>query len=131
MSKIQESGEMYLEDILVLRQKQGAVRAIDIVNLTGYSKPSISRALGNLREGGMILVDKNGFIALTPEGEARAQKVYERHRVLTEFFCRIGVPEEIASADACKIEHDVSDTTFLKIKEFAMKLEGEAESRDA
>jgi Mn-dependent DtxR family transcriptional regulator len=114
---------MYLEDILVLRQKLGSVRAIDVVKLTGYSKPSISRALGNLREGGMILVDKDGYITLTPEGEARAQKVYERHRVLTEFFALIGVPEEIASADACKIEHDISDAAFLKIKEHLIDLQ--------
>ncbi len=108
---------MYLEDILVLRQKIGMVRAIDIVNLTGYSKPSISRALSNLRDGGMILVDKSGYITLTELGEARAQKIYERHRVLAQFLTRIGVPPEIADADACKIEHDISDEAFLKIKE--------------
>ncbi len=122
MSKIQESGEMYLEDILVLRQRLGSVRAIDVVKLTGYSKPSISRALANLREGNMILVDRDGYITLTPEGEARAQKVYERHRVLTEFFSRIGVPDDVASADACKIEHDISDGTFLRIKEHLLSL---------
>ena len=127
MSKIQESGEMYLEDILVLRQRLGGVRAIDVVKLTGYSKPSISRALGNLRESGMILVDKDGYITLTPEGEERAQKVYERHRVLTEFFALIGVPEEVATADACKIEHDISDVAFLKIKEHLCRMqEGDA-----
>lgn len=122
MSKIQESGEMYLEDILVLRQRLGGVRAIDVVKLTGYSKPSVSRALANLREGKMILVDSDGYITLTPEGEARAQKVYERHRTLTEFFRRIGVPDELASADACKIEHDISDETFLRIKEHLLSL---------
>ena len=108
---------MYLEDILVLRQKMGMVRAIDIVNLTGYSKPSISRALSNLRDGGMILVDKGGYITLTDRGEERAQKIYERHRVLAQFLMQIGVPSEIADADACKIEHDISDESFLKIKE--------------
>ena len=108
---------MYLEDILVLRQRIGMVRAIDIVNLTGYSKPSISRALSNLRDGGMILVDKSGYITLSELGEARAQKIYERHRVLCQFLIKIGVPPEIADADACKIEHDISDEAFLKIKE--------------
>lgn len=127
MSKIQESGEMYLEDILVLRQRLGSVRAIDVVKLTGYSKPSISRALANLREGNMILVDSDGYITLTPEGEARAQKVYERHRILTEFFSRIGVPDDLASADACKIEHDISDDTFLRIKEHLFTLGEEKE----
>ncbi|MBR6545422.1 MAG: metal-dependent transcriptional regulator [Clostridia bacterium] len=113
---------MYLEDILVLRQRLGGVRAIDVVKLTGYSKPSVSRALANLREGKMILVDSDGYITLTPEGEARAQKVYERHRTLTEFFRRIGVPDELASADACKIEHDISDETFLRIQEHLLSL---------
>ena len=126
MSKIQESGEMYLESILVLRQRLGSVRAIDIVKLTGYSKPSISRALSNLRAGGMISVDQEGYITLTADGEMRAQKVYERHRVLTEFFALIGVSEEIADADACKIEHDISDDTFLKIKEHLLRMQGES-----
>ena len=122
MSRIKESGEMYLEDILVLRQKLGMVRAIDIVNLTGYSKPSISRALSNLRDSGMILVDKSGYITLTELGEGRAQKIYERHRVLTEFLVRIGVDAETADADACKIEHDISDDAFMKIKEHMASL---------
>ncbi len=116
MSRIQESGEMYLEDILVLRAKQETVRAIDIVNLTGYSKPSISRALANLRQGGLIEVDAAGSITLTAEGEACAQKVYLRHRVLSEFFVMIGVSPETADADACKIEHDISDEAFEKIR---------------
>ncbi len=122
MNRIKESGEMYLEDILVLRQRQDLVRAIDIVNLTGYSKPSISRALSNLRDGGMILVDKNGYITLTESGEARAQKIYERHRVLSELLVRIGVSAEAADADACKIEHDISDESFLRIKEHVASL---------
>ena len=117
---------MYLESILVLRQRLGSVRAIDIVKLTGYSKPSISRALSNLRAGGMISVDQEGYITLTADGEMRAQKVYERHRVLTEFFALIGVSEEIADADACKIEHDISDDTFLKIKEHLLRMQGES-----
>lgn len=108
---------MYLENILVLREKQKPVRAIDIVNLTGYSKPSISRALGLLKADGMIIVDSDGYITLTSEGERRAQKVYERHKLLTEMFVRIGVSRETAAADACKIEHDISDETFERLKE--------------
>ena len=109
---IHESGEMYLENIYVLSQQMSGVRSIDIVNHTGYSKPSISRAIGLLKDEGLILVDKKGYITLTEQGEARAIKIYERHELLTEFFTRIGVPEEIASADACKIEHVISDETF-------------------
>ena len=115
--KIQESGEMYLESILVLRDKLPNVRAIDIVNYTGYTKPSISRALGLLKQDGFIIVDQSGHITLTDDGEARAIKVYERHKVLTEFFQKIGVDAATASADACKIEHVISDETFNKIKE--------------
>ena len=126
VNRIKESGEMYLEDILVLRQRQGMVRAIDIVNLTGYSKPSISRALSNLRDGGMILVDKSGYITLTESGEARAQKIYERHRVLSSLLVRLGVDPEVADADACKIEHDISDESFERIKAFVAALSPEA-----
>lgn len=125
MSKILESGEMYLENILVLRAQQGYVRSIDIVNYTGYSKPSISRAIGLLKKDGMLEVDGDGHITLTAEGERRAQKVYERHRTLTEFFGMIGVSDETASADACKIEHDISDETFEKIKEHVRRTKGD------
>ncbi len=116
---LQESGEMYLEDILVLREKQGLVRAIDIVNYTGYSKPSISRAVGLLKKEGYIEVDAEGYITLKPSGEEIAEKILERHRLLTEFLVRIGVDPEIAAHDACKIEHAVSDETFEKIKAHA------------
>ena len=115
--KIQESGEMYLENILILREKQAKLRAIDIVNFTGYKKPSISRALKLLKDQKLILVDESGFITLTASGEVRARKVYERHTVLTRFFENIGVSKEIATVDACKIEHVISDETFEKIKE--------------
>ena len=114
--KIQESGEMYLEHILILREHQPHVRAIDIVNQTGYSKPSISRALGLLKADNMLTVDKDGFITLTAAGEARARKIYERHRMLTGFFEAIGVDTETAASDACKIEHVISDETFEKLK---------------
>lgn len=122
---MQESGEMYLESIIVLRGKIGQVRAIDIVNHTGYSKPSISRALGVLRKSGMISVDNEGYITLTPSGEALALKILERHRLLTEFFIRIGVSPETAAADACRIEHVISDETFEMIKNHADLHSGE------
>lgn len=124
MANIQESGEMYLEDILVLQQTQPNIRAIDVVNFTGYSKPSISRALGLLKKDGYIEVDTDGFITLTEIGRSHALKIYERHTVLTEFFVHIGVEPETAAADACKIEHDISDLTFEKIKEHIEKCKG-------
>lgn len=124
MANIQESGEMYLEDILVLQQTQPNIRAIDVVNFTGYSKPSISRALGLLKKDGYIEVDTDGFITLTATGRSHALKIYERHTVLTEFFVHIGVEPETAAADACKIEHDISDRTFEKIKEHIEKCKG-------
>lgn len=116
MANIQESGEMYLEDILILQQKQPNIRAIDVVNFTGYSKPSISRALGLLKKEGYIEVDADGFITLTETGRSHALKIYERHTVLTEFFEHIGVSADVAANDACKIEHDISDETFECIK---------------
>lgn len=113
---IHESGEMYLESILVLSRSMSNVRSIDIVNHTGYSKPSISRALGLLRKDNMVTVDDNGFIKLTPSGQAHALKIYERHRILTAYFELLGVSPQTASSDACKIEHVISDETFEKIK---------------
>ena len=118
---IHESGEMYLESILVLREKQANVRSIDIVNQTGYSKPSISRAVGLLRREGLIEVDSEGYITLTPIGESHAKKIYERHRVLSEYLIGIGVSEEIALRDACKIEHVISDETLNCIKKIMQK----------
>ena len=120
--KIQESAEMYLENILVLRERQGTVRSIDIVELSGYSKPSISRAVGLLKDGGLIAVDRDGLITLTQEGEARAQKIYERHRLLTRFFEAIGVDKDTAAEDACKAEHVLSNQTFAKLKAHADRL---------
>lgn len=119
MSKILESGEMYLENIYVLKKTIYDVRAIDIVNKTGYSKPSISRALGLLKSDGFIIVDKKGYITLTESGEAVAKKIYERHTMLSSFFEALGVSHETAAADACKIEHVISDETFEKMKEHA------------
>ncbi|HOP12321.1 MAG TPA: metal-dependent transcriptional regulator [Oscillospiraceae bacterium] len=111
-----ESGEMYLEDILILREKQRVVRAVDIANYTGYSKPSISRAVGLLKKDGLIEVDGEGYITLKPAGEKIAEKILERHRLLTEFLVKIGVSPEVAARDACKIEHDICDETFEKLK---------------
>ncbi|MCI6908778.1 MAG: metal-dependent transcriptional regulator [Clostridiaceae bacterium] len=109
---LQESGEMYLESIVVLRARLGNVRAIDIANFTGYTKPSVSRALGLLKTEGFVTVDAAGHIALTPEGENVAGRIYERHQVLTRFFTALGVSPETAERDACRIEHVISDETF-------------------
>ena len=114
--KLQESGEMYLEHILVLREKQGAVRSVDVAAESGYSKPSVSRAMGLLREAGLISIDAGGYITLTEEGEKVAGSVYERHRVLTDLFQKMGVPEKTAEDDACKIEHVISEETFQALK---------------
>ena len=120
--KIQESGENYLETILILHRRLGAVRSIDIVNELGFSKPSVSVAMKKLRENGYIEMDSEGFITLLPPGEEVARRISERHELLTEFFVRLGVSREVAAADACKIEHDLSEETFQKIKQHAGKL---------
>ena len=111
-----ESGEMYLETILVLSQEKAGVRSIDVVNYMGYSKPSVSRAVKNLKESGYINVSEDNFLTLTESGRCVAEKIYERHRVLTYMLVSLGVDEKTASEDACKIEHDISDTTFEVIK---------------
>lgn len=116
---IQESGEMYLETILFLTKKNGSVRAIDVAEHMGYSKPSVSRAVGLLKNGGYITVDADGRLVLTPSGKEVAEKIYERHTLLTDFFIRLGVDAEVASDDACKIEHHLSDQTFSAIKRYA------------
>ncbi len=119
---IQESGEMYLETILILSKKNGNVRAVDIGEYMGYSKPSVSRAVGLLKNGGFIDVDNNGHITLTELGTTHANKIFERHRILTSILTAIGVSEETASEDACKIEHIISDETFEAIKSTIQKL---------
>lgn len=116
--RLQESGEMYLETIYLLLQKQSAVRAIDVGEYMGYSKPSVSRAMGILKNAGLIIVDRDGLISLTDEGREKAQKIYERHTILTNFFVKLGVNENIASEDACKIEHAISDESIEAIKKF-------------
>ena len=121
---LQESGEMYLESILILSRTKGAVRSIDISQHLGYSKPSVSRAVGLLRSGGYILVDEDGHITLTDSGKAVAEKILSRHAVLTELLVRLGVDRQTASADACKMEHVISDETFQAIKNHMMQYGG-------
>ena len=113
---IQESGEMYLETIHVLYKKNGRVRAVDVSEYMGYSKPSVSRAMGLLKNGGYIRIDADGSITLTDEGMAVAQKIYERHTLLTTLLTRLGVSAQIASEDACKLEHAISDESFEALK---------------
>lgn len=113
---VHESGEMYLEAILVLSRKNGFVRSVDVGEYLGYSKPSVSRAMGLLRKGGLIAVEANGGLSLTDAGREIAEKIYERHTVLSQVLISLGVPEEVAVEDACKIEHDISDVTFQTIK---------------
>ena len=113
---IQESGEMYLETIYVLSQTHSSVRAIDVGEHMGYSKPSVSRAMGLLKSGGFIEVAHDGAITLTEVGRDVAKKIYERHTILSAFLIALGVSEEIAAEDACKIEHDISDASFEAIK---------------
>lgn len=113
---IKESGEMYLETILILSKKMNTVRAIDIVAEMGFSKPAVSRALSKLKSDKYIIVDSDGYIALTENGRMIAEKIYERHNLLSELLIRLGVDEKTAVTDACKMEHDISDETFKAIK---------------
>ena len=121
---LQESGEMYLETILVLSQRTGFVRAIDVGEEMGYSNPSVSRAVGILKQGGYILVAEDGGITLTESGRAVAEKIYERHRLLTRFLVNLGVDEKTAAEDACKMEHVISDASMEAIKRHAMEHNG-------
>ncbi len=114
--EIRESGEMYLETILILLKKNGSVRAIDVGEYMGYSKPSVSRAMGLLKESGYITVDPSGLIALTQPGREIAESVYERHNTVAAVLERLGVSRETALEDACKVEHYISDETFLAVK---------------
>ena len=119
--RVYESAEDYLEAILSLRLRKGIVHSIDIANELNFTKPSVSVAMKKLRESGYIQMDHDGSITLLPEGEEIAQRIYERHRLLTDFFIRLGVDSEVAAADACKVEHDLSEETFQKIKEHVQK----------
>ena len=122
--RLQESGEMYLEAILVLKKKNGSVRSVDISEYLGYSKPSVSRAVGLLKSGGYLTVEDDGGLTLTEEGRQIGEKIYARHEVLTTLLVKLGVSQEVAAEDACKLEHDLSDITFEKIKEFLAKGNG-------
>lgn len=113
---LQESGEMYLETIYTLTKDRQNVRSIDICEHMGFSKPSVSRAVGLLKNGGFITVDKDGYILLTDVGREVGEKIYQRHQILTRFFVWLGVNKEVAAEDACKIEHDISDESFEAIK---------------
>ena len=119
---IQESAEMYLETILILSRREGKVRAVDISRHLNYSKPSVSRAVGLLREEGLISVDKEGAITLMPEGLCIAEQIYERHQVLSNFLIRLGVSEETALEDACRIEHVISSESFDALKQHSEQL---------
>ena len=118
---IHQSAEDYLEVILILKERIGLVRSIDIVNEMQFKKPSVSVAMKKLRENGYILMDREGFITLTDKGLEVAERIYERHKVLTAVLISLGVDPETAAADACKIEHDLSDQTFSKLKEHIEK----------
>ncbi len=120
--KIQESGQMYLESIFLLNQKNPNVRSVDVALFTGYSKPSVSRAMGLLKKANLISISDEGFITLTAEGERIAESMYERHTLLTDLFVSLGVSKEIATEDACKIEHVISDESFLALKKHFKKI---------
>ena len=117
-----ESGEDYLENILMLKTENGMVRSVDIANRMGFSKPSVSRAMGILKKSGLITVDEGGHIFLTEEGMAVAERIYERHTVISAYLeQQLGVSEENALSDACKIEHDLSEETYSKMKEIVLR----------
>ena len=120
---LQESGEMYLETIYVLSKTGKPVRAVDVGEHMGFSKPSVSRAIGLLKQGGYVVTDEAGYLRLTETGRVAAEKTYERHTILTELFVRLGVDPATASEDACKVEHDLSDETFACICAFIEKQE--------
>ena len=114
--KIQESAEDYLEAILAIREKKGTVRSIDVAHHLNYSKPSVSRAMSLLRENGYVSMDRDGLLTLTDAGMEIASRIYERHRLLTEWLTALGVSPEVAAEDACRIEHDISEETFSRLK---------------
>lgn len=127
---IQESGEMYLETILILTKQGGKVRSVDVGEYMGFSKPSVSRAIGILKQGGYVIVQKDGNLLLTIEGRQVAEKIYERHTLLTDYLVSLGVDRATAAEDACKIEHDISDSSFEAIKHHAEVLHRKEEPYD-
>lgn len=126
MAKIQESGEMYLETIHVLSKKGGPVRSLDVAEYMGFSKPSVSRAVGLLRQGGYLEMASDGHLTLTAAGEEVANKIYERHTLLTTWLTRLGVRPVVAAEDACKMEHVISDESFAAIKRHAALMGGQS-----
>jgi len=118
---LQESGEMYLETIFVLSQKMNAVRSLDVAESMNFSKPSVSRAVHLLQEGGYLHMDKDGYLSLTDSGREVAKKIYDRHTLLTQFLVQLGVDEKTAAQDACKIEHHISDASFDAIRRRTME----------
>lgn len=124
---LHQSGEDYLEAILVLREQKGNVRSIDVAQHLNYSKPSVSRAMSILRTSGHITMEKDGRLELTELGEQVAREIYERHKLLTDWLIRLGVSPAIAAEDACKIEHDISPETFQCLKRHARQENGEQE----
>ncbi|MDD6308857.1 MAG: metal-dependent transcriptional regulator [Clostridia bacterium] len=119
--RIQESAENYLEAILILKSKKGCVRSIDVANFLNFTKPSVSVAMKNFREEGYVSVDTGGSITLTAKGQEIAERMYERHQMIAKALMTLGVDKETAYADSCKIEHDISDVSFAKIKEHISK----------
>ena len=126
---IRESGEMYLETIYILSQKSSAVRSIDIGAYMGYSKPSVSRAIGLLKKDNLVITDEQGFLKLTNPGEEKAKRIYERHTLLSKMLISIGVDEVTATKDACRIEHYISESTFEAIKKYIKKCESKRDYR--
>ena len=125
---MQESGEMYLETIYVLSQQSQHVRGVDVGEYMGYSKPSVSRAVGLLKKGGFVRIDDFGYIKLTETGEEKAKRIYERHVVFTKLLMNLGVDEKTAADDACRIEHYISDTSFEAIKAHMKKYSSDMEN---
>ena len=119
--RLQESGEMYIESIYVLNKKLGNVRSIDVCEYLGYSKPSVSRAMSLLKKGGFVIMDRDGYLSLTDAGRDVAEKMYQRHTILSDLLMRLGVDEATAVEDACKIEHHISDESFNAIKKYLEK----------
>ena len=120
--RLQESGEMYLETILILSRTKNYVRSIDVCEYMGYSKPSISRAVSLLRNDGYVNMDDRGFLSLTEKGLSVAEKIYDRHQILTRALTNMGVDEKVAEDDACRIEHVISDESFSVIKDYVIRL---------
>ena len=126
--QLQESGEMYLESIYILSQRKPAVRSLDVADYMNFSKPSVSRAVGLLKNGGYITVDRDGYLHLTQEGLDVAQTIYERHIIFSQFLMRLGVDEETATADACRMEHDISAKSFSALKKHIEGLNAAAQN---